>query len=254
MRPVFFLSDFGAEDPYAGVVRAVILARAPGAPVVDLAHDLPPGDLRRAAYALFQAAPYLPPGAVVLAVVDPGVGSARRAVAVSAGRLFFVAPDNGLLTLALAEAAPREAVLLPVPPGASATFHGRDVFAPAAAALAKGVPLSRLGAPLDPAALVRLPLALGPGPEGEILTFDRFGNAITTLRGPAPPGGRLEVAGHELPCRRTFAEVAPGEALCYLGSAGLLEVAVREGSARDALGLKAGLRVRLLAAESGPGR
>ena len=246
MRPVFFLSDFGGEDPYAGVVRAVIHARAPGARQFDLAHDLPPGDLRRAAYALFEAAPYLPEGAVVLAVVDPGVGSGRRAVAVRTRRLFFVAPDNGILTLALAEDPPLFARTLATPPGASRTFHGRDVFAPAAAALAKGVPLERLGEPLKPEALVRLPLALGPGPEGEILTFDRFGNAITTLKGPPPPGARLSVGEHRLPCLSTFADVAPGEPLCYTGSAGLLELAVRDGSAREVLRLRTGLRVRLL--------
>ncbi len=245
MPPVFFLSDFGNADPYAGVVRAVLHARAPGAALLDLAHDLPPGDLRRGAHALYAAAPYLPPGAVVLAVVDPGVGSRRRAVAVATGRLLYVAPDNGLLTLVLAEDPPRAAVALPVPPGASATFHGRDVFAPAAAALAAGAGLAELGDPLDPSGLVRLPLALGPGPEGEVLTFDRFGNAITTLRGPAPPGAALEIAGRRLACRTTFADVAPGEPLCYLGSSGLLEVAVRDGSAREALGLRAGLPVRL---------
>ncbi len=248
MRPVFFLSDFGSEDPYAGVVRAVIHARAPGAPQFDLAHDLPPGDLRRAAYALFEAAPYLPEGAVVLAVVDPGVGSGRRAVAVRTRRLLFVAPDNGILTLALAEDPPLAARVLPVPENASRTFHGRDVFAPAAAALAKGLPLERLGEPLEPGALVRLPLALTPGPDGEILTFDRFGNAITTIQGPPPPGARLLIGERELPCLSTFSDAAPGEALCYTGSAGLLEIAVREGSAKDRLKLRTGLRVRL----SGP--
>jgi len=245
MRPVFFLSDFGLEDPYAGIVRAVIHAQAPAAPQFDLAHDLPPGDLRRAAYALFEAAPYLPEGSVVLAVVDPGVGSRRRAVAVRTKRLFFVAPDNGILTLALAEDPALGVRVLRVPKGASATFHGRDVFAPAAARLAKGVAFERLGEAADPTSLVRLPVALGPGPEGEILTFDRFGNAITTLKTAPPPGAELLVAGRALPCRRTFADVAPGEPLCYLGSAGLVEIAVREGSAKDALGLKTGLPVRL---------
>jgi len=246
MRPVFFLSDFGSEDPYAGVVRAVIHARAPGVPLFDLAHDLPPGDLRRAAYALFEAAPYLPEGAVVLAVVDPGVGSRRRAVAVRTKRLFFVAPDNGLLTLVLSEDPALAARELPTPPGASRTFHGRDLFAPAAARLAKGVPFERLGPALDPAQLTRLPLTLTKGPKGEILTFDRFGNAITTLKGPPPQKSVLLVQDRQLPCLGTFADVAPGEPLCYTGSAGLLEIAVREGSAREALGLKTGLPVRLL--------
>ena len=114
MRPVYFLSDFGLEDPYVAVVKAVLAERAPGAAVVDLAHALPPQDLRRAAYALFEALPYLPEGAVVLAVVDPGVGTARRAVA-ALGRWTYVGPDNGLFTLAWLLDPPRRAFLLEPP-------------------------------------------------------------------------------------------------------------------------------------------
>ena len=245
MRPVFFLSDFGCEDPYAGVVRAVITSRAPGAEVRDLAHDLPPGDLRRGAYALYQALPYLPRGAVVLAVVDPGVGSERRTLAVEAGGWLLVVPDNGLLTLVAQRWPPGAAVVLPVPEGASATFHGRDVFAPAAAALAKGVPLARLGRGTDPRGLVRLPVSLTRGREGEVLTFDRFGNVVTTLVGPPPPGAVLRVGGVEAPCRRTFADVPEGEPVCYQGSAGLIELAVNRGSARERYALKEGLPARL---------
>lgn len=155
MRPVYFLSDFGLEDPYVAVVKAVLAERAPGPAVVDLAHALPPQDLRRAAYALFEALPYLPEGAVVLAVVDPGVGTARRAVA-ALGRWTYVGPDNGLFTLAWLLDPPRRAFLLEPPrprpkaalPGwapGEATFHGRDVFAPAAAHLALGLPRRGLG-------------------------------------------------------------------------------------------------------------
>ncbi|MGC8876443.1 SAM hydrolase/SAM-dependent halogenase family protein [Thermus sp.] len=258
MRPVFFLSDFGLEDPYVGVVKAVLRERAPGVAVVDLAHDLPPQDLRRAAYALFEAVPYLPEGAVVLAVVDPGVGTSRRAVAVR-GRRWYVGPDNGLFTLAWLLDPPQRAFLLervtpPRPrgvepllgwaPGAY-TFHGRDRFAPAAAHLALGLSPEALGPEVAPEGLLRLPLALSHGPRGEILTFDRFGNAITTLLW-APLGGFVEVAERRLPVRRTFGEAAWGEALAYLGSAGLLEIALHGGSAREALGLKEGMPVALL--------
>lgn len=258
MRPVFFLSDFGLEDPYVGVVKAVLRERAPGVKAVDLAHDLPPQDLRRAVYALFEAVPYLPEGAVVLAVVDPGVGTSRRAVAVW-GRRWYVGPDNGLFSLAWLLDPPRRAFLLervlpPSPQGAlpgwrpgEATFHGRDRFAPAAAHLALGLSPEALGLEVPLEGLKRLPLALTPGPEGEVLTFDRFGNAITTLL-QAPLGGSVEVAGRRLPIRRTFGEVAAGEALAYLGSAGLLEIAVNGGSAREALGLREGMPVRLLLA------
>ncbi|WP_038055099.1 SAM hydrolase/SAM-dependent halogenase family protein [Thermus amyloliquefaciens] len=258
MRPVFFLSDFGLEDPYVGVVKAVLWARAPGVPVLDLAHGLPPQDLRRAAYALFEALPYLPEGAVVLAVVDPGVGTSRRAIA-ALGRRFYVGPDNGLFTLAWLldppmrahEIAfispPRPAGILPPPgwaPGGH-TFHGRDLFAPAAAHLALGLPLEGLGPQLPPEGLRRLPLSLSQGPEGEVLTFDRFGNAITTLL-RAPVGGWVEVGGRRVAIRHTFGEVGMGEAVAYLGSAGLLEVAVNRGSARETLGLEEGMPVRLL--------
>ncbi|APD09266.1 MULTISPECIES: SAM hydrolase/SAM-dependent halogenase family protein [Thermus] len=257
MRPVFFLSDFGLQDPYVGVVKAVLAQKAPGIGVVDLAHDLPPQDLRRAAYALFEAVPYLPEGSVILAVVDPGVGTARRAVA-ALGRRAYVGPDNGLFTLAWLLDPPRRAYALdrvkpprpqsldPLPgwrPGAF-TFHGRDRFAPAAAHLALGLPPEALGEEVPVESLLRLPLALTPGPEGEILTFDRFGNAITTLL-QAPLGGWVEVAGRRVPIRRTFGEVEVGEGVAYLGSAGLLEIALNRGSAREAWGLEEGMPVRL---------
>lgn len=191
------------------VVKAVLAERAPGPAVVDLAHALPPQDLRRAAYALFEALPYLPEGAVVLAVVDPGVGTARRAVA-ALGRWTYVGPDNGLFTLAWLLDPPRRAFLLEPPrprpkaalPGwapGEATFHGRDVFAPAAAHLALGLPPEGLGPEVPVETLARLPLALTEGPEGEVLTFDRFGNAITTLL-RAPVGGFVEVGEGGCPC------------------------------------------------------
>lgn len=239
MRRVYFLSDFGLEDPYTGVVKAVLKGRAPGVEVVDLAHDLPPQDLRRAAYALYEALPFLERGSVVLAVVDPGVGSNRRAMA-ALGERIYVGPDNGLFTLAWLLDPPREAFLLSRPTS-SATFHGRDLFAPAAAHLALRLPPKALGPGLDPKDLIRLPLALAER-EGEILTFDRFGNAITTLT-QAPPGGWVRVGGpigRRIPIRRTYAEVPPGEVLAYLGSAGLLEIGVNRGSAREALGLREG--------------
>ncbi|WP_117237767.1 SAM hydrolase/SAM-dependent halogenase family protein [Thermus sediminis] len=258
MRPVYFLSDFGLEDPYATIVQAVLEARAPGLRVVHLAHGLPPGDLRRAAYALFQAIPYLPEGAVLLAVVDPGAGTARRAIA-AWGRRLYVGPDNGLFTLAWLLDPPERAFLLenpappkpqgvkPLPgwrPGAH-TFHGRDLFAPAAAHLALGLPPEALGPEVPGETLNRLPLVLSPGPLGEVLTFDRFGNAVTTLLA-APLGGWVEVAGRRLRVLRTFGEAQEGEALAYLGSAGLLEIAINRGSAREALGLREGMPVRLL--------
>ncbi|WP_457629503.1 SAM hydrolase/SAM-dependent halogenase family protein [Oceanithermus sp.] len=248
MRTVYFLSDFGVRDVYAGVVRAVLRQRAPGAGVVDLAHDLPPGDLRHAAFQLYATVPYLEPGGVVLAVVDPGVGTARRALAVRAERLLYVLPDNGLISLAARRDPPQRVWRLEPERWAaglvSATFHGRDVFAPAAAHLSAGRPPAALGPEVDAGGLAQLEVDVAPGSEGEILTFDRFGNAITNLEPEALPEAVL-VSGHRLPVGRTFADVPPGEALAYRGSSGLLEIAVNRGSAREALGLVEGTAVRL---------
>lgn len=241
---IFFLSDFGVEDAYVGIVKAVIAGLAPGVPVVDLAHVLPPQDLRRAAYQLFEAVPYLPPGSLVLAVVDPGVGSERRAVVVEGERCRYVAPDNGLLSLAFEHDPPRRAFALEEPkyrlPSPRHTFHGRDVFGPAAAHLAQGVAPEAFGSEVPLDALVRLPVALVQGERGEVLTFDRFGNAITTVREPAGAWSGVDVAGRRVPAATHYAAVPPGEPLALVGSAGLVEVSIRDGSARDVLGLTEG--------------
>lgn len=184
---IFFLTDYGQLDELAGVVRAVIARLVPGAPVVDLTHDIPPFDVRAGALALERAAPHLGPG-VVLGVVDPGVGTDRRPVAVAVeppgGPRALVGPDNGLLCRA-ADVLGGARAAVTLEPGPSdeghRTFDGRDVFAPAAAALWRGQPIDALGEPLDPAALIRLPparLSVSEGAiEAEVLWVDRFGNA-----------------------------------------------------------------------------
>jgi hypothetical protein len=192
---VFFLSDFGIEDEFVGVVHAVIAARAPGTTVIDLTHHIPPFDVRAGSHTLVRAVPHLGPG-VVLGVVDPGVGTARRGIALevalpAGGRMSFVGPDNGLL-VAAAEAAceaPISSVVElhrdPVPPDRGATFDGRDVFAPAAARLCLGSPLRQLGEPIDPLSLHRLVggvVELGRLHDGraclraEVTWVDHFGN------------------------------------------------------------------------------
>ncbi len=249
MSTVYFLSDFGSSDVYAGVVRSLIRQKAPGVDLIDLAHDLPPGDVTHAAYQLYSALPYLETGGVVLAVIDPGVGGERRALAVRGEKLWYVAPDNGLLSLVFDldppqgawELEPSKYVQAPV----SNTFHGRDVFAPAAALLAAGFPAAWLGGEVDPGKIQRLDLRINPGPAGRVLTFDRFGNAISNLRPNGLPQA-VEVAGRRLPFVKTFSDVPRGEALAYLGSAGLLEIAVNGGSAREKLELSAGAEVRLV--------
>jgi hypothetical protein len=255
-RPVTFLSDYGYEDEFAGVCRAVIAQIAPGAPLIDLSHGIARQDVRQGAIVLANALRSCPPG-VHLAVVDPGVGSARRAVAVAAaeGR-FLVGPDNGLLSRALdrlggaldaVELSKSAFRLEPV----SATFHGRDLFAPVAAHLALGARLEEAGASIDPASLVTLDL---PTPEigsdqvvAHAIHVDGYGNVTLDLDapmladGPLSPGDALEVHApdgrFEATWARTFADVGSGEVLLFEDSSGALALAVSGGSAAGLLDL-----------------
>ncbi|HEY8431608.1 MAG TPA: SAM-dependent chlorinase/fluorinase [Sandaracinaceae bacterium] len=244
-RPIFFLSDFGTRDVYAGVVEAVILAIAPSARVVHLTHGIPPHDVRNASWQLFAAAPHLPRGSIVLAVVDPGVGSSRRALVVETERLLYVAPDNGLLEAALSIDPPLRAFALEEPrfrlPEVSSTFHGRDVFGPAAAHLSRGIDPAALGPPVGE--LARMGLVPTRERRGVVWTFDRFGNAITTL--VSADARALRAGGRAIPFARTYADVPKGAPLALAGSSGLVEISVRDGSARDALGLAEGEPVEL---------
>jgi S-adenosylmethionine hydrolase len=179
-RVVALLTDFGAGSEHVGALHAVVAAACPGADRIDLAHDLPAGDVRAGALSLARLAALLP-GAVHVAVVDPGVGTDRRAAAVAlAGGGALVGPDNGLLGPAAAALGAVAAVALVPPPGAAATFHGRDLFAPAAARLAAGEPLAALGEPFDPATLVAPdlpPPRVEPGRlSAEVVGVDRYGN------------------------------------------------------------------------------
>lgn len=247
MTPIFFLSDFGHEDPYVGIVKAVIQGINPHSRITDLGHEIPPQDLRRGAYSLFESYAYLPDDSVVLAVIDPGVGSQRRAIAVQ-GRHWYVGPDNGLFSLLYTWDPPMRAFSLENPRfhlPKSATFHARDIFGPVAAHLANGLNPTELGPPLDLGSLVRLPLELHHGPEGEILTFDRFGNAITTLQSPLVSNRSVTVLRYRLPILRSFSDVPKGAALAYINSSGLLEIGVNNGSAKTQLGLFSGLKITI---------
>jgi S-adenosyl-L-methionine hydrolase (adenosine-forming) len=234
MAIVTLLSDFGASDVYVGVMKARVLAAHPEARLVDLTHQVPPQDVRAGAFQLVQAARWFPRGTVHLAVVDPGVGTARRAIAIEGEQAFFVGPDNGLLTAAAGRI--KRAVVLPIPKGASHTFHGRDVFAPVAGRLSSGAPLASLGAPAG-----RLAKSKWPAPKrgrGEIVHVDHFGNLITNF---TSLDGEL-VAGtfRARKLRRAYGDVAPGEPLALIGSHGFVEIAVRDGSAANLLGLQRG--------------
>jgi S-adenosyl-L-methionine hydrolase (adenosine-forming) len=263
-RPITFLSDYGYEDEFAGVCRAVISQIAPGAPLIDLTHGIARQDIRRGAFALANALPSCPPG-VHLAVVDPGVGSARRAVAVAAaeGR-FLVGPDNGLLTRALDRlGGALDAVELSRSPfrlePVSATFHGRDLFAPVAAHLSLGARLEEAGESIDPDSLVALDLPTPRISGGEIVAHaiheDGYGNVTLDVDvsmladAPVRPGEALEVHApdgrFEAVWARTFADVGPADVLLFEDSSGALALAVSGGSAAGLMDLRPDSEVTL---------
>jgi S-adenosylmethionine hydrolase len=257
-RPITFLSDYGTDDEFAGVCRAVIARVAPEAPVIDLTHGIRRHDVRDGAIALVNALPFAPPG-VHLAVVDPGVGTARRPVAVRVGdeERVLVGPDNGLLSLAwerlggAVEAVDIAASEFRLEP-ASSTFHGRDLFAPVAAGLAVGADLTEAGEPIAVDSLSALEI---PAPRiwpdrivANVVRTDRFGNVALNVRhedladGPLRLGERLAVesAGERVAARfaRTFEDVDPGTLMLYEDSTRTLALAVNRGSAADLLRLR----------------
>ena len=237
------LTDFGTADGYVAELKGVLLSALPTAMLVDASHDVPPQDVEYARLAVARYWRRFPEGTVHLVVVDPGVGSERRALAVASPGRLLVGPDNGVLSPALLLPGAR-VVALPVPPGAAPTLHGRDVFAPAAAALAAGTPLEGLGAPHRHPVVRRTPepQRVGDGVvRGEVIAVDRFGNAITNCLGVR--GGTVEVNGEAVPVQRTYESAAPGAVTAVCGSTGLIEIAVRNGSAAEQLGLGRGSAV-----------
>ena len=231
MRPLItILTDFGTADGYVAEMKGVLLTRAPDATLVDVTHEIAPQDVDAARLTLARVWRRFPKGTVHLVVVDPGVGSDRAALAVESDGRLLVGPDNGVLSPALLVSDAR-AVTLRVPLHASASFHGRDVFAPAAALLASGALLDSLGSPAEAPQIRRTPEPRrhdGGVLSGEVISIDRFGNAITNLLGLRP--GVIEVNGAVLAVRRTYADVLVGAPLAIVGSTGLIEIAVREGN------------------------
>ncbi len=243
-RPdIFFFTDFGVQGPYLGLMEAAVGSVCASVRVVNLMCDAPRHDPRRAARLLAALAPWLPADAIVVAVVDPGVGSERGMLALEADGRWFLGPDNGLLSLVGRSAAHRRLWALEAEPDAplSASFHGRDVFAPAAARLACGM-RPRLKS-LGQTAIVGEDW---PATLPEVIYIDHFGNAMTGIF-PADlsPSGALVVQGKEIVRVRTFSDVAQGELLCYENSLGLMEIAVNGGSAARRLGLCIGSPVGL---------
>ncbi len=256
---VTLLTDFGTKDCFVGVMKGVLASIAPGTTVIDLCHEVPPQGIVEAGCLLASAYAYFPPGTIHVAVVDPGVGTDRAVLAIEAKGFRFLVPDNGLIVPTLV--GPEEAdsivrvenaacFLKPV----SRTFHGRDIFAPAAAHLARGAPLASLGPAVREFDRGSFPAvmraALPDGGEllaGEVVHVDRFGNLITNIRGVERERvSSLACAGREVAgLQGTFADVSEGALLAFIGSSGFLEVAVRGGSAAAQLRARAGEKIHV---------
>jgi S-adenosylmethionine hydrolase len=248
---VSLLTDFGLADTYVGQVKAAILSNCPQATIVDLTHAVPPQDVFAGAFSLWSSVDVFPSDSVHLAVVDPGVGSPRRGVALRSVRGdVFVGPDNGLLLPAARRLGGiAHAVELSRPEfwraHASSTFHGRDIFGPVAGHLARGASLEDLGPEVSE--LVNLTLPEPEGPNGQVIHVDTYGNLVTNL--PAsnlPARFRLRVAEYEVPSAPYYAAVEPGALLALVGSAGLLEISARDANAAAITGAHRGTPVVLL--------
>src|SRR5882672_1217397 len=251
---VALLTDYGLQDSYVGILKGALLSVNPAARLVDITHEIPPQDVREGSRVLSAARAYFPVGTVFVAVVDPGVGTDRAILGVEMDRHFFLAPDNGLLGFLDRTGRIRRIVrvtetryfLKPV----SRTFHGRDIFAPVAAHLAKGLDLSKLGpgiGRMTTAETVAPRKSAGGGIEGEVVSIDRFGNLITNIPGellPASDGVRITVGRRVVRAlSRSYADAKKGALLALVGSTGHLEISVNQGSARKAARIQRGDRV-----------
>lgn len=249
---VTLTTDFGLRDPYVAEMKAVILGIARTVHLVDVTHEIQPHDITEGALALEAAAPFFPPGTIHVAVVDPGVGTERRGVALLAREQVFIGPDNGLFTPFLGAPGWR-AFELRAPeyrlPVVSRTFHGRDVFAPAAAHLALGVDVARLGPPVgDPVRLAWPEVREVAGAvAGAVVHVDRFGNLVTSIHADAvrslEPGVTIRVNGKSVTLVGTYGDLPAGRAGALVGSRNRLEIAVREGSAAALLKARRGTPV-----------
>lgn len=251
-RIIALLTDFGMRDWYVAALKGVILTRAPGVRIVDITHEIPPQDVVSGAFILAAAVPWFPAGTVFVAVVDPGVGSRRALLAAQADGRYFVGPDNGLLAMSLERAKRRTVVRLTNRrywlKAVSRTFHGRDIFAPVAAHLARGGSLARLGPPCRAITPLSLPAVrrVGRTLRGAVVHIDAFGNLVTNLVAAewVPPAVRGRVAlryrGRRVPVVSSYADGRPNQPIAVIGSLGLIELAVRERSAARLLGAARG--------------
>jgi S-adenosylmethionine hydrolase len=252
MQVITLTTDFGTRDWFVGTMKGVILSVNPRASVVDLTHEIPGSDIRAGAFALMASCRFFPKGTVHVAVIDPGVGGQRKAIAVKTRDYFFVGPDNGVLSFALAQEQIRavhaltneDFFLQPI----SSTFHGRDIFAPVAAHLSKGLPIQKLGPPLKSFTRLTWPQPrFSPNQiRGEIIYCDRFGNAITNLRLEDLPettrtSWQIQFKRQRVCPLAAFYQAVPiGKPVAIVGSSGLIEIAVNGGSAAEMFRLKVG--------------
>ena len=238
---VTLTTDFGTRDSYVAQMKGVLLQLGPpDLRVIDLGHEIAAQSVREAALFVRECVPRFPPGTIHLVVVDPGVGSARRPIALGWEGQLLVGPDNGVFAWLPPPSRPLQAHCISAPDGAiSATFHGRDLFAPAAARLARGEPLTALGPPIADLAALPWPSAAVRGGRlcGEVIHIDRFGNAITNIDRDDPrlltaEAAQVSLGGRTIgPIRGHYAQAQAGELLALFGSSGLLEIAARDGSA-----------------------
>lgn len=239
LRTVVLMTDFGQEDWYVGTMKGVIHRVNNQIPIIDLSHEVPAQDVHSGAFVLWNAYQFFPSGSVFINVVDPGVGSKRKILAIETEHYYFLAPDNGLMDLVLNEEPSAKAVEVNNPEymlnRVSNTFHGRDVFAPAGAQLASGTPIEKLGEPIEvPPSTKSLQKISTPGQyEGEVIYTDTYGNLISNLQLKAPLVGVVSISGQRLPLRNTYLAVQPGEPLALKGSNNLIEISVRNGSAKE---------------------
>jgi len=250
---ITLITDFGTRDWFAGTMKGVILGIAPNVDIVDITHDIPPGDIKAGAFALFAAYRYFPENTIHISVVDPGVGSNRKPIAVKTRSYWFIAPDNGVLSYALINEEIEEIRLIEneklMLKSTGTTFHGRDIFAPVAAYIAQRIDSSTIGKKLNQIITINFPQPCYYENEisGEILYIDRFGNAITNIKFKNETDYyNFQVFIDEKPraiVRRFYSEAAKGEAVAVPGSSGFIEIAVRDGNAAEVLNLKPGKKV-----------
>jgi hypothetical protein len=246
------MTDFGSKDHYAGAMKGVILGINPEAVIVDITHDVEKYNIFEAAFKLRNYYSYFPRGTIHVAVVDPGVGGQRRPLAIEAGGYFFVGPDNGVFSPVLGCLESPAAVEITrskyMLGNVSSTFHGRDIFAPAAAHISKGLSVHDLGNPLPQPVSLDIPPLKVKGDEitGVVLYSDSFGNLVTNIPGDIiKPDSAVYVGRHRVgPLKASYGEAGEGELLAIIGSAGLLEISVNQGSAKEFLNMrKASVRV-----------